>query len=169
MNRKAIVTGGAGFIGSHLSKKLIKNGWDVIVIDNFSTGIKENVPKEVELIETDLSKDEFLNYLPKNGTDVVFHLAAQSSGEVSFENPAYDLKTNCLSTVLLSQWCIEKKVPKFVYTSSMSIYGDIKNLPVSEKEIPVPKSFYGIGKLASENYLKVYGEKGLDYTALRLL
>jgi len=162
------VTGGAGFIGSHLSRKLIENGWEVIVIDNLSTGFKENIPKEAEFIELDLSKDNFLRNLPAEGVDTIFHLAAQTSGEISYDDPVYDLKTNCLSTVLLSQWCIEKKVRKFVYTSSMSVYGDIADLPVSENIFPKPKSFYGIGKLASEHYLKVYGSKGLDYTALRL-
>ena len=168
MNRKAIVTGSAGFIGSHLSKKLIEEGWDVIVIDNLSTGFRDNVPQDAEFLNKDLSKNGFLKDLPKNGVDAVFHLAAQSSGEISFDNPAYDLKTNCLSTVLLSQWCLEKNVPKFIYTSSMSIYGDVEKLPVSEKELARPKSFYGIGKLASENYLRVYGSRGLNYTALRL-
>jgi len=168
LTQKAIVTGGAGFIGSHLSKKLIKNGWEVIIIDNLSTGFKENIPEEAEFIKADLSKENFIHLLPKNNIDVFYHLAAQSSGEISFDNPTYDLKTNCLSTVLLAQWCLKKKVPKFIYTSSMSVYGDIKKLPVSENATPEPKSFYGIGKLASEKYLKVYGAKGLDFTALRL-
>ncbi len=168
MSKKAIVTGGAGFIGSHLSRKLIENGWHVTIIDNLSTGFKENIPNEAKFIETDLSNESFINFLPKNGVDVVFHLAAQSSGEISFDNPIYDLKTNCLSTVLLAQWCMEKNVSKFIFTSSMSVYGEVENLPVTEEQTPEPKSFYGIGKLASEKYLKVYGAKGLDYSILRL-
>jgi len=168
MSRKAIVTGGAGFIGSHLSRRLIENGWEVIVIDNLSTGFKENIPKEAEFLELDLSRDNFLRNLPENGVDTVFHLAAQSSGEISFDDPAYDLKTNGLSTVLLSKWCIERKVRRFIYTSSMSIYGSVNNPPVLETFFPKPISFYGIGKFTSEHYLRVYGSKGLDYTILRL-
>ncbi len=168
MKRKALVTGGAGFIGSHLSRRLLDAGWDVLIIDNLSTGYRSNVPDGAKFIELDLSKESFVDQLPHEGVDVVFHLAAQSSGEVSFDNPAYDLKTNCLSTVLLLDWCVEKKVNRFIYTSSMSIYGDVENLPVKEDEFPRPKSFYGIGKLASENYLRVYQQTyGINFTALR--
>lgn len=167
MKRKALVTGGAGFIGSHLTRKLLKNGWGVLVVDNLSTGFRSNVPAAAEFLEADVSNERFLEELPKNGVDVVFHLAAQSSGEISFDNPAYDLKTNCLSTVLLLSWCAENNIDRFIYASSMSIYGDVEILPVKENVFPKPKSFYGIGKLASENYLRLYKSHRINSTALR--
>jgi UDP-glucose 4-epimerase len=166
--KKALVTGGAGFIGSHLSSRLLREGWDVHIIDNLSTGFRENIPEGAIFHELDFSDPNFSNRLPSERFDVVFHLAAQSSGEISFDDPAYDLMTNCLSTVLLCDWCLKHGTPRFIFTSSMSIYGDQDAQPVSETATPSPKSFYGIGKLASEAYLKVYEDMGLATTALRL-
>ena len=99
--RKALITGGAGFIGSHLAKRLIEEGWHVFVVDNLSTGFRSNLPPAVDFIELDISQANFIDHLPKEHFDTVFHLAAQSSGEISFEAPAYDLKTNALATLLL--------------------------------------------------------------------
>ena len=166
--RTALVTGGAGFIGSHLAKRLLAQGWRVHIIDNLSTGFKSNIPSEALFTFLDLSEDGFANKLPDDKFDVVFHLAAQSSGEISFDNPMYDLKTNCLSTVMLLDWCLKKKIRRFVFTSSMSIYGDQDIQPVSESAVPNPKSFYGVGKLASEKYINIYSNMGLQTTSLRL-
>jgi UDP-glucose 4-epimerase len=165
---KALVTGGAGFIGSHLARRLLAEGWEVSIVDNLSTGFKENVPSGSNFVFIDLSKDGFVELLPKGPFDVVFHLAAQSSGEISFDDPAYDLKTNCLSTVLLLDWCLKTGTKRFIYTSSMSIYGDQECQPVSETVMPKPRSFYGVGKLASEAYVKIYAGMGLETTSLRL-
>jgi UDP-glucose 4-epimerase len=166
--RKALVTGGAGFIGSHLSKRLLAENWQVCIIDNLSTGFKSNIPDGAEFIFLDISEDDFINNLPKMRFDAVFHLAAQSSGEISFDNPEYDLKTNCLSTLMLLDWCLKSKINRFIYTSSMSIYGDQEIQPVKEDAQPKPKSFYGVGKLASESYLSIYSKLGINATALRL-
>lgn len=165
---KALVTGGAGFIGSHLARRLLAEGWEVSIVDNLSTGFKENVPPGSDFVFLDLSKDEFVELLPKGPFDVVFHLAAQSSGEISFVNPAYDLKTNCLSTVMLLDWALKNGTKRFIFTSSMSIYGDQEYQPVKELAFPKPKSFYGVGKLASEAYVQIYSEMGLNTTSLRL-
>jgi len=166
--KKALVTGGAGFIGSHLSRRLLDSGWKVCILDNLSTGFQKNIPSKAEFLELDLSNDAFVDHLPNEPFDAVFHLAAQSSGEISFDDPAYDLKTNCLSTVLLCDWCLKNGTTRFLYTSSMSIYGDQEIQPVKENAIPRPKSFYGIGKLASEAYLHIYENMGLNTTSLRL-
>ncbi len=166
--KAALLTGGAGFIGSHLSRKLLSVGWQVHIIDNLSTGFKSNIPADADFTFLDLSSDDFSNHLPKRKFDAVFHLAAQSSGEISFEDPKYDLKTNCLSTLMLLDWCLKKNIERFIYTSSMSIYGDQEIQPVSEDAQPKPKSFYGIGKLTSENYLKIYSKLGINTTSLRL-
>ena len=168
MKKKALVTGGAGFIGSNLSHRLLASDWDVHIVDNLSTGFLKNVPEEATFCEVDLSEADCIERLPNEKFDAVFHLAAQSSGEISFDDPAYDLKTNCLSTVLLCDWCLKNGTQRFLYTSSMSIYGDQDIQPVKETATPKPKSFYGIGKLASEAYLQVYETMGLATTSLRL-
>jgi UDP-glucose 4-epimerase len=166
--RTAVVTGGAGFIGSHLARRLVSEGWKVIVIDNLSTGFKENIPPEAEFISADISDKGFIANLKPVRCDVIFHLAAQSSGEISFDDPVYDLNTNCMSTILLLDWCRKNGVKRFIYTSSMSIYGDQEVQPVAETAVPHPKSFYGAGKLASEAYISIYSKMGLDTTSLRL-
>lgn len=122
--KTALVTGGAGFIGSYLTKRLLREGWRVYILDNLSMGFKESIPPEAEFIFLDISKDDFVTHLPKVHFDAVFHLAAQSSGEISFDDPMYDIKTNCLSTLMLLDRCYKQNIKRFVYTSSMSIYGD---------------------------------------------
>jgi UDP-glucose 4-epimerase len=166
--QNVLVTGGAGFIGSCLSSRLKDEGYNVVVIDNLSTGFESNIPQQAEFLKLDISKEDFLNKLPKIKFDYVFHLAAQSSGEVSFEDPAYDVKTNVMGTLLLLNWSMEKKVKRFIYTSSMSVYGDDQDLPVKETAPPRPLSFYGAGKLASEKYADIFIKKGLPVTSLRL-
>jgi UDP-glucose 4-epimerase len=166
--KTALVTGGAGFIGSHLARRLLREGWAVDVVDNLSTGYRANVPKEATFVELDLSRNDLAEKLPARRYDAVFHLAAQSSGEISFDDPSYDLRTNCQSTVLLLGWCREHGTTRFIFTSSMSIYGDQAVQPVAEAAAPVPKSFYGIGKLASEAYTHVYSTFGIHSTSLRL-
>jgi len=163
-----LVTGGAGFIGSCLASRLIDEGYNVVVIDNLSTGFESNIPQEAEFLKLDISKENFINKLPRIRFDYVFHLAAQSSGEISFEDPAYDVKTNVMGTLLLLSWAMERRVKRFVYTSSMSIYGDDQDLPVKETAPPRPLSFYGVGKLASEKYIDIFIKKDLPVTSLRL-
>lgn len=163
-----LVTGGAGFIGSCLSSRLIGEGCNVVVIDNLSTGFESNIPQQAEFLKLDISKEDFINKLPRIKFDYIFHLAAQSSGEISFEDPAYDVKTNVMGTLLLLNWAMERRVKRFIYTSSMSIYGDDQDLPVKETAPPRPLSFYGVGKLASEKYIDIFIKKGLPVTSLRL-
>ncbi|MGE5373185.1 MAG: NAD-dependent epimerase/dehydratase family protein [Solirubrobacterales bacterium] len=167
--KNALVTGGAGFIGSTLARRLLADGWKVLIIDNLSTGSIENVPPSADFLQLDVSGDRFCESLPSGLFDAVFHLAAQSSGEISFDNPEYDCRTNCLSTLLLLEWCQKWKIERFIYTSSMSVYGNQENQPVDESFRPEPTSFYGVGKLASEKYLKIYSELGVHTTAFRLM
>lgn len=162
-----LVTGGAGFIGSKVAEKLLNNGDAVTTIDNLSTGLIENLPIGIKFIEGNDYEEKHLKKIENVKFDAMIHLAGQSSGEISFENPEYDLKTNTLSTLLLLQICRNSGCKKFIYASSMSVYGDVEDELVSEDTVPMPKSFYAVGKLASENYMRIFSGYGIQCTALR--
>jgi UDP-glucose 4-epimerase len=165
---KYLVSGGAGFVGSAVAKKLLDLGHEVFIIDNLSTGFKENVPLDATFILGDCSKLETINQLKEQYFDAIFHIAGQSSGEISFEDPLYDIHCNTVSTLLLLQFAVKTNCKHFIYASTMSVYGDHPKQKVSELDETNPKSFYAIGKLASEKYLKVYFETyGVNYTTLR--
>jgi UDP-glucose 4-epimerase len=159
---------GAGFIGAALAKKLISEGHAVYTIDNLSTGFVENIPKGVVFIEGDVQDTQVISQLNHIKMDAIFHIAGQSSGEISFENPVYDLQTNTQSTLMLLEYAKRSACKKFIYASTMSVYGDQDVLPVTEEHVPNPKSFYAVGKLASENYLKIYSQFGINCSAIRL-
>lgn len=167
MSKQAIVTGGAGFIGSHLADALLADGWTVVVIDNLSTGNVENIPDRADLLQIDISQDDFLNYMPTGKFDAIFHLAGQSSGEISFADPQYDAKANILGTVLLLEWCRRTGTDRMIYAGTMGVYGNVTS-PVSEDAPLAPLSFYGTGRLANENYLRIYRDLGVQSTVLRL-
>ena len=164
-----LVTGGAGFIGSAIAKKLISNGHEVYIIDNLKTGCLENLPKEAIFINGDFSKDETIAKLKDTKFDVIFHIGGQSSGEISYEDPEYDLNTNTLSTLKLLQYCVKTGCRKFIYASTMSIYGEKKGQEqFSETDEVNPKSFYAVGKLASEKYMDIFSKQfGIDVVSLR--
>jgi UDP-glucose 4-epimerase len=164
-----LVTGGAGFIGSIISKKLLFLGNKVTIIDNLSTGKKSNIPSKANFVEGDLSKLETIEKLNNKKFHAILHISGQSSGEISFENPIYDLNSNTVSTLLLLDYALKTKCNKFIYASSMSVYGEQRGKDqFSETDKLNPKSFYAVGKLASENYLKIYNQQyGINYTILR--
>ncbi len=165
---KYLVTGGAGFIGSAIANRLVSKGHQVYILDNLLTGFASNVPKGAEFLEHDISDRSTFNRLPDIRFDAVFHLAAQSSGEISHEEPAYDLLTNTLGTLLLLRWCRDHSVKRFLYASSMGIYGDVPDMPVSEDRCCLPLSFYGITKQASENYIRYFSSNGMQTTVFRM-
>lgn len=164
---KILVTGGAGFIGSHLASRLLATGHRIVVVDNLSTGGLENIPEGAEFLNLDLSYPDFPSRLPAD-VDAVCHLAAQSAGAVSAEKPYYDLQANAASTLLLSRWCLEKGIYRFLYTSSMAVYGNVNCSPVSEDTPCFPISYYGISKLTSEHLLRLASEEGLSVTCFRI-
>lgn len=168
MEKTYLVTGAAGFIGAQLAGKLIKDGHKVVTIDNLSTGYVNTIPEGVIFIEGDCQDASVIENLKKYTFDAIFHIAGQSSGEVSFDNPVYDLQTNTQSTLLLLRYCIETGCKRLVYASTMSVYGDQEFLPVSESSPNVPKSLYGVGKLASEHYLRIFSQFGIATAAVRL-
>jgi len=162
-----LVTGAAGFIGAAIAKKLISQGHKVWTIDNLSTGYNENIPDGVVFIEGACQDASSITKLNGLRFDAVLHFAGQSSGEVSFDDPVYDLRTNTESTLRLIKYGLETGCRRFIYASSMSIYGTVADEPIAENHEALPLSFYGVGKLASENYLRIYASKGLKFTGLR--
>ena len=162
---KVLLTGGAGFIGSHLAAGLLRRGHDVVVLDDLSNGRRENVPAGCTFIEADAGAPTTLSLLPP--VDSVVHFAAQSSGPISADVPYKDLQSNAASTLLLSRWCLQHGIRRFVYASSMAIYGNPPSLPVSEDAPQIPLSYYGVSKLASEHLLRVAAQEGLRPTSLR--
>ncbi len=163
-----LVTGAAGFIASSLAERLIKDGNEVITIDNLSTGDTNNLPKGIKFIEGDLGDASIYNEIPNDRYDAVFHIAGQSSGEISFDDPIYDIRTNAESTLLLLKFCIKNKCKRIIFASTMSVYGVKSEHPVKEDEDCYPQSFYGVAKLASEHYLRIYQQYGIETTSLRL-
>jgi UDP-glucose 4-epimerase len=164
---RVLVTGGGGFIGSSIAARLTES-YDVVVVDNFSTGNKANVPTETTLVEGDLSNTDTYDDLDEYDIDAVLHLAGQSSGEASFDDPEYDFESHAVSTFKLLRWCESTGVSRFVYASSMSVYGDPKYQPVDESHPVDPKTYYAAGKLSAESYVKLFDNLGLDTTIFRL-
>src|SRR3954467_2689485 len=162
---KVLVTGGAGFIGSHLAAGLLRRGHEVVVLDDLSNGRRESVPAGCMLIEADAGQPATLDLLPR--VERVVHFAAQSSGPISADVPYQDLQSNAASTLLLSRWCLRHGVRRFVYASSMAVYGNPPTLPVSEDAPQAPLSYYGVSKLTSEHLLRVASQDGLQPTSLR--
>lgn len=163
-----LVTGAAGFIGAAIAKKMLALGHEVVTVDNLSTGYIDNIPANVKFYQGDLQDATLIAKLEKYKFEAIFHIAGQSSGEISFDNPVYDLQTNAQSTLLLLKLAIAIGCKKFFYASTMSVYGDQPDEPIDENRTTFPKSFYGVGKLASERYLDIYQKFGIDCVALRL-
>ena len=163
-----LVTGAAGFIGAAIAKSLNEQGVQTITIDDLSTGVRSNVPEETVFIEGNCGDPEVIKQLDRYALSAIIHLAGQSSGEVSFSDPLADQKSNTTSTLLLLKYAEEKRIERFIYASSMSVYGDQKSLPVTEESATKPKSFYAVGKLASEHYMRIYSSEKLKTVALRL-
>jgi UDP-glucose 4-epimerase len=163
-----LVTGGAGFIGSALVRRLLTEGYVVTVIDDCSNGRKENVPKEATFIKADLLEEKIYREISNISFDAVFHLAAQSSGALSFKDPMADMKSHLYITFSLLQLSLKKKVSRFMFPSSTTVYGDTENLPVDEGCLQNPKTYYATGKLACEKYIRFFFGQGLPTTIFRL-
>lgn len=162
-----LVTGVAGFIGSAISRKLLENGHKVVGIDNFSTGFHHNIPDDVEFFEVDISEANQLKTLNNFTFNAVLHLAAQTSGEISFDDPPKDLLINALGTLNLLEYCKDHKINRFLYASSMAVYGDVEDKPISISQHTNPKSYYGITKLAGEQYVQAFSDR-IKTTSFRI-
>jgi len=168
MSKKYLITGAAGFIGSFVAQHFIRKDCGVWTIDNLSTGYRDIVPEGVIFIEGGCQDQSSIDQLQSTRFDAILHIAGQSSGEVSFSDPVYDLRTNTESTLRLIDYGLNHGCERFIYASSMSVYGNVPDEPISEEFAPNPLSFYGVGKLASEHYLRIYQDRGLKPTVLRI-
>jgi len=163
-----LVTGAAGFIGSAVAVKLLELGNKVVTIDNLSTGNIENIPEGVEFIEGDCQEKDVYKKIPQCRYDAIFHIAGQSSGEISFDDPTYDLRTNTESTLHILKYAMSSGTKRIIYAGTVSVYGKVGDCAISEDHSTFPESFYGVGKLASEHYLRIYENYGIRSTSLRL-
>jgi len=154
---KILVTGGAGFIGSHLVDRLIEQDHRVVVVDNLSTGKKENLNKEAVFYNIDIRASELSHIFQEERPEVVFHLAAQISVRKSVEDPIVDAKTNILGSLNLFENCKKFGVKKIIFTSTGgALYGDADKIPTPEDYFVHPLSPYAIAKLSTEKYLDYY-------------
>jgi UDP-glucose 4-epimerase len=162
---KILVTGGAGFIGSHLVDRLVKDGHQAVVVDNESTGVRENVPSAARYIKGDVSQFEDLDEAFAGGLDAVCHIAGQVSLIRSYADAALDLRTNVLGTLNVLQQCVKHRVPRLLFAASMQAYGNTTVVPTPEDTPCEPASYYGITKYAAERYVRATAERpDLDFT-----
>ena len=166
--KKIIITGCLGYIGSKIAKKLIKKKYKEIILDNFLTNTSKKI-EGAEIIKCDITSFENLSKIKIEEADAILHLAAQSSGPNSYNNPELDIKINVLGTVNIINFCKKNKIKKFIYASSFTVYGDNKNEILDENCECNPKSFYAISKYASEKYLQLLCNKfSIKWNILRM-
>lgn len=167
---KIIVTGGAGFIGSHIVDMYVGAGHSVAVVDDLSYGKKENVNRSARFYKVDLRNEKAVNkVIAREKPEVISHQAAQKSVNDSVKNPRKDAQINILGFLNLMETAKEHGVKKVIFSSTGgAIYGDTKNIPTPETELPKPESPYGITKFCSENYLRFYmSTTGIKTVVLR--
>lgn len=166
---KIIVSGGAGFIGSHAVDELIRIGHKVAIVDNFSTGKRENVNPGARLYEADITAPEIAGVFDKEKPEAFLHFAAQVDLNKSIKDPQKSADTNILGSINVLENCVRSGVKKFIFTSSGgAIYGEADTIPTPETYLAHPLSPYGIEKLTIENYLHYYNIRyGLGYFVLR--
>jgi UDP-glucose 4-epimerase len=167
-----LVTGGAGFIGSHLCEALVAAGAGVTALDDLSTGSRDNLPADVELVVGDVADADAVNdCFARTRFDAVLHVAGQASIATSFDSPERDLRANVTGTLNVLEACLAAGVPRLLHASSMTVYGEPREVPTPESEPCRPVSYYGITKYAAERYALVTGERpdaGLAVTAVRM-
>jgi UDP-glucose 4-epimerase len=170
MGKKILVTGGAGFIGSHIVDLLIKNNYEVVIVDDLSSGREENINQNARFYKLDITDQNGLDKVFKQEKpDYICHEAAQISVSFSVRDPLFDAKTNILGSLNLLQCCVKYQVKGIVFASSGgTIYGEPEHFPITEDYPFRPQSPYGISKVAVEYYLDFYQKNyHLPYVALR--
>lgn len=166
---KILITGGAGFIASHITDAFINAGHDVVILDDLSTGFEKNINPNAKFIKANICDAGLAKLFEAEKFDVVDHHAAQMDVRRSVADPAFDANTNIIGTINLLQNCVKYGVKKFMFASTGgAVYGEQEYFPADEKHPTAPVSPYGISKLAVEKYLFFYNKQyGLNYTILR--
>lgn len=167
---KAIVTGGAGFIGSHLVNALLEEQVEVVILDDLSASDSENeaVPQNVKLYQFDVKSADAYRAIIEEEPDIVFHLAAQADVTKSILAPVYDADVNIGGTINMLEASRTAGVKKFIFASTSAVYGDVIKLPIKEDDPVKPISFYGTSKLTAEYYIQLFHSMyQLPYTILR--
>ena len=168
---KILVTGGAGFIGSHLVRQLLADGNAVTVLDNLSTGMREHLPVDgFTFWEQDIRNRDIVQQIVFEKFDAIVHLAAQTMVDASIRDPHFDADENVLGLLNVLEAARLSGVQRVLLASTAAAYGDVQesSLPVQENEVLHPMSFYGLTKVVGEHYLDLYQQiYGLDYVVLR--
>jgi UDP-glucose 4-epimerase len=168
---KAMVTGGAGFIGSHIVDALVDAGAQVCVVDSLwekGGGKVENVSAEASFYMVDICSTSLVDVFMRERPDIVYHQAAQHSVKISTDEPVLDAQVNVLGLVNLLRCCTEYGAKKIVFASTCATYGPVETLPVTEQTPQMPSCPYGITKMAAEHYLRYWRQRyGLNYTVFR--
>lgn len=165
VGKNVLITGGAGFIGSHIVDLLIKNDYNVIIVDNLSSGSAANLNKGAKFYNMDINSDQLETVFAENKIDYVFHLAAQANVSFSTKFPTIDATENILGSINILKLSKKYGVKKFIPASTAAVYGVPKNLPVDEEHETTCLSFYGLSKLTMEKYIELFG---VDYIIFRL-
>lgn len=164
--RHYLITGGAGFIGSAIARRLLARGDEVTVVDNLSSGSIENVPAGARFIHADLRDGHALDAV-ETGVAGILHLGGQPSAEVSEAEPQYTFDSNERGTFMLLQWAARRRIRRVLFASSMAVYGSAVG-SLHEDAPLVPASVYGVSKIAGELALALFGRQGGQTTALRM-
>lgn len=165
---KVLVTGGTGFIGSHITDLLVEEGHEVVVIDNLSQSDLSFLNPGARFYQGDITDPELFSILAKEKPEIIIHQAAQVSVYHSVNDPLHDGKTNILGTLQLLQGAVQCKVQKMIFASTCAVYGDAQTLPIPEDHPINPLSGYALSKWTGEEYIRLFHRLyGLRYTILR--
>lgn len=166
---KILITGGAGFIGSHIQDGMLENQHEIIIVDDLSTGHRRNLNSDSEFHELDIRDDAMRDVFDSHRPDIVFHLAAQMDVRRSVREPTYDADVNIVGSIRLLELCREFGTERIIYASTGgAIYGEPAYMPADERHPVSPMCQYGISKHTVEHYLELYHKNyDLSYLALR--
>ncbi|MBH0195084.1 MAG: NAD-dependent epimerase/dehydratase family protein [Nitrospira sp.] len=166
---KVLVTGGAGFIGSHVVDRLVEEGHQVVIVDDLSAGTRKNVNRAASLYKLDIQSGRLERVFRNERPNIVIHLAAQVSVRVSVDNPVFDAQVNVLGTMNVLHQAVHHGVRKVIFSSSGgAIYGEQEAFPAPESHVTKPLSPYGISKLCAEHYLSYFQRiSGIQVVSLR--
>lgn len=165
---KVLVTGGAGFAGSHIADEFVAAGHEVVVVDNLVNGDTGNIHPQAKFVEMDITAPEIHGLIEREGIEAIVHQAAQIKVPISIQDPQYDAQVNIMGTIHLLEAARKFGLKKFVFAGSAASYGMPEYLPIDEKHPLNPMSFYGLSKKVDEEYIRMYGDLfGVPYVTLR--